>query len=62
MFRKIALLTATAMVGAAMLSAPAAARNIRIATEGAYPPFNSKNPRASWSASTSTSPGPSARI
>jgi len=43
MFRKIALLAATAMVGAAMLSAPAAARDIRIATEGAYPPFNSKN-------------------
>ena len=26
-----------------MLSAPAAARDLRIAIEGAYPPFNSKN-------------------
>ncbi|MDE0254711.1 MAG: transporter substrate-binding domain-containing protein, partial [Rhodospirillaceae bacterium] len=43
MIRKITLLAAAAMVGAAMLSAPAAARDIRIATEGAYPPFNSKN-------------------
>ena len=43
MIRKIALLAAAAMVGAAMLSAPAAAGDIRIATEGAYPPFNSKN-------------------
>ena len=43
MIRKITLLAAAAMVGAAILSAPAAARDIRIATEGAYPPFNSKN-------------------
>ena len=43
MIRKIALLAAAAMVCAAMLSAPAAARDLRIATEGAYPPFNSKN-------------------
>ena len=43
MIRKIALLAAAAMVGWAMLSAPAAARDLRIATEGAYPPFNSKN-------------------
>lgn len=43
MIRKIALLAATALVGAALLSAPVAARDIRIATEGAYPPFNSKN-------------------
>jgi hypothetical protein len=29
---------------------------VRIGTEGAYPPFNSLTPTASWSASTSISP------
>lgn len=43
MIRIIARLSATVLVGAAMLAAPASARDIRIATEGAYPPFNSKN-------------------
>ncbi len=43
MIRIIARLSATALVGAAILAAPASARDIRIATEGAYPPFNSKN-------------------
>jgi len=43
MIRKIALVAAAATIGWAMLSAPADARDLRIATEGAYPPFNSKN-------------------
>ncbi len=43
MIRNIAQFAAAVLVGAAILSSPAAARDLRIATEGAYPPFNSKN-------------------
>lgn len=43
MIRKLATLTATAVVGAALLAAPTLARDLKIATEGAYPPFNMKN-------------------
>jgi lysine-arginine-ornithine-binding protein len=43
MIRKFFSLAATALVGAALVAGPAGARDIKIATEGAYPPFNAKN-------------------
>jgi len=43
MIRKLASVAATALIGVAILAAPAAARDLKIATEGAYPPFNNKN-------------------
>lgn len=43
MIRTLTTIAVSALVGAAVLAAPAAARDLKIATEGAYPPFNQKN-------------------
>ena len=43
LIRRLASLAATALVAAAVLATPAAARDLRVATEGAFPPFNYRN-------------------
>lgn len=43
MFKKLAGFAAAIVVSATALTGAASARDIKIATEGAYPPFNAKN-------------------